>query len=62
MTSLGLNMFTDDELWEVHLATLDVLWNVGVKVEKVKEAREILQESVVPLMRILISLKSLLSS
>ena len=40
MTSLGLNMFTDDELWEVHLATLDVLWNVGVKVES-KEAREI---------------------
>ena len=30
--ALGLNMFTDDELFEVHLATLDVLWNVGVKV------------------------------
>ncbi len=38
--ALGLNMFTDDELFEVHLATLDVLWNVGVKVES-KEAREI---------------------
>ncbi len=39
-TSLGLNMFTEDELWEVHLATLDVLANVGVKVESAK-AREI---------------------
>ncbi len=39
-TALGLNMFTDDELWEVHLATLDVMWNVGVKVESAR-AREI---------------------
>ena len=38
--ALGLNMFTDDELFEVHLATLDVLWNVGIKCES-KEAREI---------------------
>ncbi len=39
-TALGLNMFTEDELWEVHLATLDVMWNVGVKVESAR-AREI---------------------
>lgn len=38
---IGLNMFTDDELYNVHLATLDLLWNVGVKIES-EEAREIL--------------------
>ncbi|MBW2613052.1 MAG: trimethylamine methyltransferase family protein [Deltaproteobacteria bacterium] len=30
---IGLKMFSDDELEKIHLATLDVLWNVGVKVE-----------------------------
>ncbi|ATW24608.1 trimethylamine methyltransferase [Candidatus Formimonas warabiya] len=30
---LGLNLFTEDDLYDIHLATLDVLWNVGVKVE-----------------------------
>lgn len=39
-SALGLNMFTEDELWEVHLATLDVMKNVGLKVEST-EAREI---------------------
>ena len=39
-SALGLNMFTEEELWEVHLATLDVMKNVGLKVES-KEAREI---------------------
>jgi trimethylamine--corrinoid protein Co-methyltransferase len=33
-------MFTDDELNDIHLASLDVLWNVGVKVES-EEARDI---------------------
>lgn len=33
MEGIGLNMFTDDELWDIHLATLDLLWNTGVKVE-----------------------------
>jgi len=37
---LGLKMFTDDELLDIHYATLDVLWNIGVKVES-EEAREI---------------------
>lgn len=37
---IGLNMFTYDELYDIHLATLDVLWNIGVKVES-EEAREI---------------------
>lgn len=40
MEGIGLNMFTADELYDVHLATLDVLWNIGVKVES-EEAREI---------------------
>ncbi len=30
MDGWGLNMFTDDELNEIHLATLDVLQNYGV--------------------------------
>ena len=32
MDGWGLNMFTDDELTEIHLATLDVLQNYGVGV------------------------------
>ncbi len=40
MDGIGLNMFTEDELYDIHLATLDVLWNIGVKVES-EEAREI---------------------
>ena len=32
----GLNVFTDDELYEIHLATLDVLKNTGVFVENDK--------------------------
>lgn len=40
MDGIGLNMFTYDELYDIHLATLDVLWNIGVKVES-EEAREI---------------------
>ncbi len=44
MEGIGLNMFTDDELYDVHLATLDLLWNVGVKVES-EEARQILSDS-----------------
>lgn len=40
MEGIGLKMFTDDELYDIHLATLDLLWNVGVKVES-EQAREI---------------------
>ncbi len=40
MDGIGLSMFTYDELYDIHLATLDVLWNIGVKVES-EEAREI---------------------
>lgn len=36
----GLNMFTDDELYEIHLATLEVLHKTGVFVEN-EEARQI---------------------
>ena len=38
--SFGLNVFSPDDLERIHLATLDVLWNVGVQV-KSQEAREI---------------------
>jgi len=37
---IQLNMFTYDELYEIHLATLDVLWDIGCKVES-EEAIEI---------------------
>ena len=40
MEGIGLNMFTYDELYDIHLATLDVLWNIGCKVES-EEAIEI---------------------
>lgn len=40
LEGIGLNMFTYDELYDIHLATLDVLWNIGVKVES-EQAREI---------------------
>ncbi|KUO51732.1 MAG: hypothetical protein APF76_15210 [Desulfitibacter sp. BRH_c19] len=41
---LGLNMFSEDELYDIHLATLDVLWNTGVRVDSAK-AREIFHSS-----------------
>jgi trimethylamine--corrinoid protein Co-methyltransferase len=44
LEGIGLNMFTDDELYDVHLATLDLLWNVGVKVES-EEARQIFSDN-----------------
>ena len=44
LEGIGLNMFTDDELFDIHLATLDVLWNIGVKVES-EEARQILSDN-----------------
>lgn len=37
---MGLNMFSDDDLFAVHCATLEVLWHTGVKVED-KEAQDI---------------------
>ena len=41
---IGLKMFSDDELEKIHLATLDVLWNVGLRVES-PEAVEIFHGS-----------------
>lgn len=41
---LSLNMFTRDELYEIHLATLDVLQHTGVYFED-EEARQILGDS-----------------
>lgn len=40
LEGIGLNMFTNDDLYDIHLATLDVLWNIGVRVES-DEALEI---------------------
>lgn len=40
---LSLNMFTQDELYEIHLATLDVLQNTGIYFED-EEARQILAD------------------
>ena len=40
---LSLNMFTEDELYEIHLATLEVLEHTGVYFED-QEAREILAD------------------
>ena len=40
MDGIGLDMFTYDELYDIHLATLDVLWDIGCKVES-EEAIEI---------------------
>ncbi len=40
ISGLGLKMFTDDDLDRIHLATLDILWDIGVKVES-KQALEI---------------------
>ena len=37
----GLNVFSDDDVEQIHLTTLDVLWNIGLKV-KSPAAREIL--------------------
>ena len=37
---IGLNMFSRDELDRIHLATLDLLWDVGVRVDS-SQAREI---------------------
>ena len=41
MEGIGLNMFTYDELMDIHLSTLDVLMHIGCKVES-EEARDIL--------------------
>ena len=40
LSGLGLNMFTDDELAELHRATMDILENAGIMVMN-DEAREI---------------------
>ncbi len=40
MAGLGLKMFTDDDLDRIHLSTLDMLWDIGVRVES-RQALEI---------------------
>jgi trimethylamine--corrinoid protein Co-methyltransferase len=42
--SFGLNVFSQDDLEQIHRATLDVLWNVGIQV-KSPQAREIFSDN-----------------
>ncbi len=42
--SFGLNVFSNDDLEQIHMATLDVLWNIGMQV-KSAQAREILGDN-----------------
>jgi len=39
----GLNVFSPADLEQIHLATLDVLWNIGLQV-KSQHARDILAD------------------
>ncbi len=40
---LGLTLFTDDESHDIHLATVDLLWNTGVMMES-DDALHILED------------------
>ncbi len=42
--SFGLNVLSPNDLEQIHLATLDVLWNIGLKV-KSRNARDILGDN-----------------
>ena len=42
--SFGLNVFSPDDLEQIHMATLDVLWNIGLQV-KSSNARKILGDN-----------------
>lgn len=42
--SFGLKVFDDDDLERIHLATLDILWNTGLKVQSAN-ARKILGDN-----------------
>ena len=42
--SFGLNVLSQDDLEQIHLATLDVLWNIGLQVDSPK-ARKILGDN-----------------
>ncbi|MBS3970264.1 MAG: trimethylamine methyltransferase family protein [Clostridia bacterium] len=42
MSGLGLNILTEDDLYAIHCATLDVLHHTGIKVES-REARELFE-------------------
>jgi trimethylamine--corrinoid protein Co-methyltransferase len=41
--SFGLNVFSQDDLERIHMATLDVLWNIGIQV-KSQQALQIFQD------------------
>ena len=42
--SFGLNVFSRDDLERIHMATLDVLWNIGIEV-KSPRAREVFSDN-----------------
>jgi trimethylamine--corrinoid protein Co-methyltransferase len=44
ISGCGLNLFTDDELFDIHCGTLEVLHDTGIKVES-KEAQQIFGDS-----------------
>lgn len=44
LNGIGLNLFSNDDLYEIHLATLDILRNTGMKVLS-KEARDIYKDA-----------------
>ena len=44
MTGVSLNLFTEDNMRQMHLATMELLSEMGVKVLS-KEARDVLGES-----------------
>lgn len=43
-SSFGLNVLSADDLDQIHMATLDVMWNIGIKVES-SAARQILGDN-----------------
>ena len=43
--SFGLNVLSSNDLEQIHLATLDVLWNIGLQV-KSRNARDILGDKI----------------
>ena len=44
LEGMGLNLLSEDELYDIHLATMDVLWNTGVKIES-DEALHIMEDN-----------------
>ena len=48
MTGVSLNLFTEDNMRQMHLATMELLSEMGVKVLS-KEARDVLGGKILPI-------------